>query len=190
MNVQRDEVPSNISGKILCIDPGSNHLGYAIYDISTILSQPIVYGTFNHSGINSAKDLFEIINFVDSLSSENSVLYIFCEDYHFIPGMINGIFQVPQILAALRYWFYEKYSKEVIFISSFDWKTSITGIGNSNKLDVYNMLPNFIDDDVWINIKSKFKKTINSGYQDCLDAIAIGKHVDIVTKQTKYEKPF
>lgn len=189
LNIRRDDVPVSVSNsKILAIDPGTKKLGYCIYQLNDKnLSDPIAYGVLHFKGIHTSEDIFSVAEAIENKVKEHNIEEIFCEDYHFIPGRTNGIFQVVQLISAIRLTWYKHSKKEVIFISSFDWKTSIVGLANGNKTDVRTKLAQFISRKLWKEIEETFTSIITSksddkGYQDCLDAIAIGKHVDIRSK--------
>ena len=114
-----------------------------------------------------------------------------CEDYHMIRGKSNGMFVIPGLINIIKYVWYQISGKEVTMVRSSEWKNTICGNGNADKMMVCQSIQEFIPKTMYKDIQKTYKefrgkRKDDAGEQDCIDAISLGMHVAIaIIEQNK-----
>jgi Holliday junction resolvasome RuvABC endonuclease subunit len=149
------QVPTYTGGTVLAIDPGSNYLGWSVFDGTDLLA----HGCEHFKGKYSGKKLAAIYGFILCKISEVLPKYIVCESYFAGSLKTSGMLVVPEVRGVIRL-VAAIYGIEIGEIPYTTVQRIVTGTGNSGKAAVHEA------------VKTKFG--VDTARTDESDGVAIG----------------
>ena len=190
--------------KILAIDPGTNYMGWSLYEVPRTyfdkcanvtvarsldeLQDYITVGTIYGKGTNidSMSTISEKV--LDLIETHKPHLFI-VENYHFIPGKARGSTGVPSLIMLLRYHWYKCTDTDAHLAVSQTWKSAICRARCAQKAEIRDLITALFPS-LTADLLETFKDVKHQGEQDAVDAIGIGLYGVLLVWQILTEDEF